>query len=211
MRALALLIAATGLSVAVTTTPALAQLRLDPRCAAANDEVTRLRLGHDRAGKRNAVNAGQAVAAGRRVNSICRGDNRFLIAYALARIDRSKDIKNVGLDERTALFNSGMADLMLVKSRVGSRHSTDYEIFNIVGLIQYDLRQYDTSIATLRQGETFVKLMSAKSRQNLYFTKGMAQYQLRRIAEADAAFSLARQYGHPTAASWQARLRSSKK
>jgi len=209
VRARALFAAAAGLLCIAS--PAPAQLRRVPQCEAANDEVTRLRLGHDRAGKTNAINAGQAVAAGRRVNSICRGDNRFLIAYALARIDRSRDIKNVGLDERGTLFNSAMADLNLVKSRVGSRHSTDYEIFNILGLIQYDLRQYDTSIATLRQGEPFVRLMSAKSRQNLYFTKGMAQYQLRRIAEADAAFALARQYGHPTAASWQARIRPSKK
>lgn len=181
-----------------------------PECVAANDEVTRLRLGHDRAGRAAPVNPGQAVAAGRRAAGRCSGDNAFLIAYALARIDLSKDIKGVSLDNRTSYFNGALADLELVKRRVEARQGAQYEIFNILGLTYYDTRQYEKSIAVLNEAGPFLNASTTVSRRNTYFTKGMAQYQLGRTAEAASSFGTASKFGHPQAARWEATLRRKK-
>ena len=182
----------------------------DPQCVAANDEVTKHRLGKDRAGKLYRVDLQRAVAAGRAAEGRCRGDGGFMLAYALARIDLSKDTDAVQLKERTALFNSAVQDLALVRRYVQSGQSDRYEVFNVLGLIYHDIGQYQESIDVLNASAPFFKKMTKTSRQNTFFTKGMALYQLGRNAEAAVAFGYAKRFGHALAAQWESSMRAKK-
>lgn len=177
-------------------------------CVKANDDVTRLRLGHDRAGRPNAIDLPRALAVGQNSATACQGDDSFLLAYALARIDAAKDVKHTPLQSRTPLFNAALSDLETIRQRVAAGRSDRYEIFNTLGLIYYDLQQYDRSVAVLRQAARFSGRMSPDSRQKTYFTLGMAQMRLGLSGEAAAAFGEAQRNGHPTAGQWQRQMLS---
>jgi tetratricopeptide (TPR) repeat protein len=199
-------LAASVLLTVALPEPASAQAARKPECVAANDEVTRLRLGRDRAGRGYAVNVPQAVAAGLRAAPRCSGDDPFLIAFALARIDLAKDVKQTPLESRTSHFNNALASLDVVKRRVAAGKSDRYEVFNILGLIYYDTQQFERSIAVLLESAPFLGRMTPTSRRNTFFTKGMAYYHLGRVQEAEASFATARKFGHPEAARWQAAM-----
>lgn len=199
-------LAASILLTAALPAPASAQPARKPECIAANDEVTRHRLGRDRAGRAFPVNVPQAVAVGLRAAPRCSGDDPFLIALALARIDLAKDVSQTSVESRTSHFNNALAYLNLVKQRVATRKSDRYEVFNILGLIYYDTQQYEKSIAVLLESAPFIGRMSLTSRRNTFFTKGMAYYHLGRTEEAEISFANAKKFGHPEAARWQASM-----
>ncbi|HEY0413878.1 MAG TPA: hypothetical protein VGD66_12140 [Allosphingosinicella sp.] len=183
--------------------PAAAQPARSPDCVRANDEVTRYRLGHDRSGAPNAVDPLRAVRAGSAAYARCEGDGAFLLAFSMAKIDAAKDIRRTPLNQRTSLFNEGVAGLELLRRQVLKGQSDRYEVFNTLGLTYYDLQQYDRSVAVLSEGQKFAGKMTRASQQNTFFTLGMAQMKLGRRAEASAAFGQASRAGHPAAAQWQ--------
>jgi tetratricopeptide (TPR) repeat protein len=185
-----------SLVVAATVAEAQGQPVRSPRCVTAQEEVSRYRLGRDGA----PIDARRAVAAGARAEAACRGDGGFLLAYSLARIDLSKETQRVGLAERKALFEAGLAGLERVRAYVAQRKSDRYEIYNVLGLVYYDVGDYQKSIDVLNSSAPFLKLMTATSRQNTFFTKGMALYQLGRNAEAAVSFGYAKRFGHAAAA-----------
>lgn len=182
----------------------------DRQCVVANDEVTRRRIGRDRAGNTYSVNVGQAVSVGRMAAARCQGDDQFLLAYALARLDLAKEVKRLDVSERTALFNGGIEDLELIKLRVLSRQSDSVEIFNILGLIYYETKQYEKSISTLEASAPFISRLTQRSLRNTFFTRGMAQFQLGQFPQAATSFSYAKKFGHPDAARWELLMRSKK-
>jgi tetratricopeptide (TPR) repeat protein len=182
---------------------AAAQPARTPECVRANDDVTRYRLGHDRNGAANAVDPLRAVRIGAAAYARCQGDGFFLLAFSMAKIDAAKDVQRTPLSQRTGLFNEGVGGLELLRRRVLAGQSDRYEVFNTLGLVYYDLQQYDKSVAILSEGRKFAGKMSRASQQNTYFTLGMAQLKLGRRAEASAAFGAASQAGHPQAAQWQ--------
>lgn len=207
------LLAAAAAAAILLPVTATAQAQVPARtafCVAANDEVTRHRLGKDRAGRPYPVNVGQAVAAGRRADARCRADGGFLLAYALARIDLAKDVKASSVENRTANFNSALADLDLVKRLVLAGKSDRYEVFNTLGLIYHETKQYEKAIAVLNQSAPVLNKLSLRSKQNTFFTRGLAQLELGRSAEAGASFAQAKKLGHPQAAQWEARTRRRK-
>jgi hypothetical protein len=195
-----------ALVVAATAAEAQVQPDRSPRCVTAQQEVTRHRLGRDGA----RVDAGRAVAEGGRAEAACRGDGGFLLAYSLARIDLSKETRRVGLAERKALFEAGVRGLEQVRGYVVQRKSDRYEIYNVLGLVYYDVGDYQKSIGVLNSSAPFLELMTQTSRQNTFFTKGMALYQLGRNAEAAVAFGYAKRFGHAQAARWEAAMRAKK-
>jgi hypothetical protein len=191
------------LTGALVATAASAQATRSPECAKANDEVTRYRLGHDRNGAANAVDPRRAVAVGSLAYARCQGDGALLLAFSMAKIDAAKDVKHTPLNQRTSLFNEGVAGLELLRRQVLKGASDRYEVFNTLGLTYYDLQQYDKSVAVLSEGQKFAARMTRASQQNTFFTLGMAQLKLGRRAEAAAAFGQASRAGHPQAAQWQ--------
>lgn len=198
-----------GLAVAAGLLPAAAaaQPARNPACAEAEAQMTRFRTG------RAWIPAyyPKGVAIGDRVAKMCRNDDRFLLAYSQARVDLSKDVKGSPLETRTAAFNNGMADLERIRARVVAGKSDLYEIFSILGLIYYDTNQYEKSLAVLEASAPFFNKIGTVSRRNIFFTRGMAQYQLGKYGEAASSFAYARKFGHPSAAAWESKMRLSTK
>jgi hypothetical protein len=174
-------------------TAAGAQPSRSPECTRAADEVTHNRL----------VDPRRAVAAGSAAYARCQGDGAFLLAFSMAKIDAAKDVKRAPLNQRTSLFNEGVAGLDLLRRQVLKGESNQYEVFNTLGLTYYDLQQYDRSVAVLSEGQRFAGRMTRATQQDTFFTLGMAQLKLGRRAEAAAAFGQASRAGHPQAAQWQ--------
>jgi hypothetical protein len=186
-------------AAAVSGAQAQAQAARSPACVAANDEVTRLRIGRSRSGAAARVDVPKAVATGAAAAAQCRGDDKFLLAYALARIDLSTDTKRGTPAARTALFNASVDDLETVKRHVLAGASDRYEVFDILGLIYYQTGQFDRSVASLSVPPALLGKMTPDSRQKTYFTLGMAQAQVGRPNQAAQAFDLAAKNGHPRA------------
>ena len=166
----ALAVAGAALAPAV----AAAQAR-NAACVTANNTVTQFRLGKDRAGRPNRVDLPRAVAAGDAAVRQCRGDDLFLLAYALARVDLSADPKRSTPAQRTKTFNAALADLEQLKTKALAGKSDRYEVFNILGLIYYDTGQLDCSLAALNAGVPLLPRMTAASRQKNLLTLGMAR------------------------------------
>jgi hypothetical protein len=181
------------LTAAFAAAPAPAQPSRSAECVRANDEVSRYRL----------VDPRRAVSVGSAAYARCQSDGAFLLALSMARIDAAKDVKRTPLNQRTALFNEGVAGLEQVRRLVLKGASDQYEVFNALGLTYYDLQQYDKSVGVLSEGQKFAGRMTRASQQNTFFTLGMAQMKLGRRAEAASAFGQASRAGHPQAAQWQ--------
>ncbi|HYE29441.1 MAG TPA: hypothetical protein VEA61_14575 [Allosphingosinicella sp.] len=184
-----------------------AQAPRHAECVKANDEVTKYRLGKNRAGRLAAVNVQKAVAIARQFRSRCSSDGQFMLASGLAKTDLAKDVANVGLDERAQLFREGVADLEGVKTLVLAGRSDQYEVFNVLGLIYYETKRFEESLAVIEASAPVFAKMTLRSRRNTFFTRGLAQYQLGREADASRSFGYAKMFGHPEAAAWQARMK----
>jgi hypothetical protein len=172
----------------------------DAVCASANDEITRLRLGKDRAGRPGRVDVPRAVALGDARVARCRNDDLFMLAYALARVDLSRDIKRSTPTQRTALFNGAVRDLEALKAKVVAGRSDRYEIFNILGLIYYDTGQFEMSKAVLQASAPFQSRMTPESRGKTLVTLGLALAQTGQTAKAAATFDNAAAGGYRRAA-----------
>jgi len=168
-----------------------------PACVAANDQVTRLRIGKDRLGRPNAVDVARAVAAGDTASGNCRGDSSFLLAYALARIDLASDVKWSTPTARAAMFNRALTDLETIKASVLAGRSNRYEIFNILALIYYNTGQFAKTIAVTDASAPVFVRMTPASRQKTLVTRGLAQAQLGRSDAATISLNLAARNGYP--------------
>jgi hypothetical protein len=188
------------LRAALLATTAQAGPSRNPACVAANDLVTRLRIGKDRLGKPSAVDAAGAVAAGNTNAVACRGDDGFLLAYSLARIDLASDTKRQSLPARNAMFNAALADLEAIRSSVQAGRSDRYEIFNILALIYYNTGQFAKAETTTKASAPFAGRMTPESAQKTLVNQGLAQAQLGKSAEASASFDQAARKGYPHAA-----------
>ncbi len=184
---------ALGLIFLLTPAPATGQSGGSTECAQAQAEITRNRLGQK---------VPAAVAVGRTREAECKGDDDFLLAYALARIDLAKQVNRSDVEDRTATFNDALADLELVAKRVSARRSTTYEIFGILGNIYYETKQYEKAIALLNAAAPVFPRLNAATQRTILFTRGQAEYQLGRYVEARHSFTRAARLGHPEAAKW---------
>jgi hypothetical protein len=189
-----------ALALTLAAGPAAAQTR-SAACASANDEVTRLRLGKDRNGRPNRIDLPKAVSVGAAAAARCAGDDRFVLAYALARIDLSGDVKRTPYARRTEMFNGAVADLEALKAKVLAGRSDRYEVFNVLGLVYYDVGQFDRSIAALSAGTPLLGRMTETSRRNTLVTLAMAQAQTGQSTKAAANFDRAAQAGYRDAQS----------
>ena len=187
---------ALGVSAALAATASHAQLPRSARCVAANDQVTRLRIGKDRQGRPNAVDVAGAVAAGAAALGDCRGDTGFLLAFSLARIDLASDARRSAPAARTAMFNTALADLETIKSSVLAGKSDRYEIFDILALIYYNTGQFEKAIATTDASTPVFARMTPGSQQKTLVTRGLAQAQLGKPAAASLSFDLAAKRGY---------------
>ena len=184
-------------SAALTGTALHCQVPRAPGCVAANDQVTRLRIGKDRQGRPNAVDIAGAVAAGDAALRNCRGDSTFLLAYGLARIDLASDVKWSIPTVRTAMFNRALADLETIKTSVLAGRSDRYEIFDILALIYYNTGQFAKAIAVTDASAPVFVRMTPASRQKTLVTRGLAQAQLGRSDAATISLNLAARNGYP--------------
>lgn len=171
-----------------------------PACIAANDQVTAARLGKDRSSRPVPLNLTQAVAVGDRYARQCRGDDTFMLAYALARIDLSGNPKLLPLAKRTPMFNGAVSDLGAIKSNVLAGRSDRYEIFNVLALIYYDVGRYADAVNTARQGAPLAGKMTPTSRQKMFTTLGLAQAQLGQTTAAAISLDTAQKFGSQRAA-----------
>jgi hypothetical protein len=187
-------LAFTGLAL-LGVAPALAQVARIPACVTANDDVTRMRLGKDRAGRPSPIDLPGSVARGDRARGQCSGDDGFMLAYALARIDLSGDTKRGTPTQRTALFNAAVADLEGLRGLVVAGRSSRYEIFNILGLIYNSTGQPKRGADVTASATPFLPKMTAESRQKTLITQGVAQAQLGQSAPAAKSFDLAKKAG----------------
>jgi len=182
---------------ALTATALDSQTPRAPACVAANDQVTRLRIGKDRQGRPNAVDVAGAVAAGDAALRNCRGDSAFLLAYALARIDLASDVKRSTPTARTAMFNRALIDLEAIKASVLAGRSDRYEVFDILALIYYNTGQFSKAIAITEASAPVFVRMTPASRQKTLVTRGLAQAQLGRSGAATTSLDLAARNGYP--------------
>jgi hypothetical protein len=191
-----ILLAALALPTTLMASALLAQAPRSSACVAANDQVTRLRLGKDRLGKPNAVDVAGAVAAGDAAAGSCRADSAFLLAYALARIDLSSDVKRAAPMPRAAMFNAALTDLETIKALVLAGRSDRYEIFDILALIYYNTGQFAKAVAVTDASTPIFAHMSPVSRQKTLITRGLAQAQLGQTEKASASLDLAAKNGY---------------
>ncbi len=205
-------IPAAGLAVAMAAmtlpaSPAEAQPTRPLGCEVATDLIEKLRRVRAPATRATPANLARAVRTGKLMGRGCRSDEDFLVAYALARIELSGDIQNTALEARTAYFNAGLADLELVRRSVLRGESERFDIFSILGRIYNDIQQYEKSLAVLLESAPYFGRLSAASRRESLFTKGMAYYHLGRREEAANSFANAGKFGHPDAARLEAQMR----
>lgn len=179
--------------------PAAAQVRA-PACVQVHEEVRKWRLGKDRQERPHAVDVPRAVAIGRAAADRCRGDDGFLLAYSLARIDLSADPRRGAPEERAAQFRAAVTDLEEVRTAVLGGRSQRYEIFNILGLIYFDTRRYTDSVAVTTPPAALMAKMTPKARQYTLATRAMAYALLGQSTSAAQSFDMATKSGHPGAA-----------
>lgn len=191
---------AAGLIFLLSPAPAPAQSGGSAECAQGQADITRHRL---------ARNFPAALAAGRMRKSECDGDDAFLLAYALARIDIAKEVNQSTVGYRTDKFNEALEDLELIKNRVLARRSATYEIFGTLGHIYYETKQYEKAIAVLNAAAPVFPKLDAGTQRTILFTRGQAEFQLGRYVEASHSFTRAAKLGHPEAGIWT--LKSEKK
>ena len=174
--------------------PAVAQPR-DAACVVANDDVTRMRLGKDRAGSASRIDLPGAVARGDAARSQCSRDDGFMLAYALARIDLSADASRGTREARTAMFNTSVADLEAIRAKVIAGQSDRLEVFNVLGLIYNSTGQPARSLAVTQSAQPFMARMAAPSKQKTLITQGIAQAQLGQSTPAVKSFDQAKSAG----------------
>ena len=191
---------AAGLMLTLVVGSAQAQVPTRvPACVSANDAVTAARLGRDRNGASVRRDLALSVSVGQNAVARCRNDDGFMLAYALARVDLARDTTKGTPQSRTAIFNTALADLEAIKTKVIARQSDRLEIFNVLGLIYYETNQFSKSLATIDASAPLVARMTPESRQKMFVTRGMAQAQLGKSADAARSFDNAARFGHPNA------------
>lgn len=169
----------------------------DPACVRANDRVTQLRIGRTRTGQSTPLNVANAVKTGETFLSKCNGDDNFMLAFALARVDLSAQVKFGTPDQRAKYFNSAVRDLTALDGKVRSGRSDHYEIFNVLGLVYYEAGQYQKAIDELRGASPFLSKMTAASAQKTLVTLGVAFGQLGQNDAGAKAFDQAVTFGYP--------------
>lgn len=202
MSRLRILASAVGMACLLPPSPAAGQPGRSATCAEAEAEIVRDRTSHS-------ANIPAAVAMGRLRERECNDDDPFLLAYALARIDLAKEVDRSSVGDRTAKFNDALVDLELIRNRVLARRSATYEIFGILGHIYYETKQYEKAIQVLNASAPVFPKLDAGAQRVILFTRGQAEYQLGRYAEARHSFTRAAKLGHPEAAKWS--LKSARK
>lgn len=187
------LLPAAGLVILLVPAPAPAQPAGSAECAEAQAEIARHRL---------ARSTSAAISVGRKRESECRGDDGFLLAYALARIEVAKQVDRLDVRDRTETFNGALEDLELVKGHVLARRSDHYEIFGTLGHIYYETKQYEKAVAVLNASAPVFPRLNPATQRNILFTRGQAEYQLGQYNEARHSFTRAAKLGHPEAMKW---------
>jgi tetratricopeptide (TPR) repeat protein len=145
------------------------------------------------------VNVPKAVEIGEAAAINCKDDDAFMLAYSLARIDLSAQVKFGTPAQRAEYFNSAIYDLRALDAKVRSGKSEHYEIFNVLGFIYYEAGQYQKSIEELNAAGPFLKKMSPISAQKTLITLGAAQGQLGQNDAGARSFDEAVTFGYPSA------------